>query len=262
MSVEEGRQRPPAGYKVYQSEDKEEGAQLLRETPVVRGDELVDAQPGFDQRTNEPIITFRFNNAGARKFGNFTKDHVNRPFAIVLDDKVISAPVIREPILGGSGQISGNFTVETATQLAIQLQIRRAAGQAHHRRGTHRRSVAGRRLHRGRQAGRPHRRHRHHHPHHSGLRHLRSLRLRRPHRPRFADRRPDEPRRVGADAAGHCRPGARHRHGRRRQRADLRAHPRGGPRRQNADRRHRCRLHPRLHHHRRFPADRRSPARW
>jgi preprotein translocase subunit SecD len=88
----------------------------------VRGDELVDAQPGFDQRTNEPIITFRFNNAGARKFGNFTKDHVNRPFAIVLDDKVISAPVIREPILGGSGQISGNFTVETATQLAIQLK--------------------------------------------------------------------------------------------------------------------------------------------
>ncbi len=122
MNVEEGRQRPPAGFKVYESEDKEEGAQLLNETPVVRGDELVDAQPGFDQRTNEPIITFRFNNAGARKFGNFTKDHVNRPFAIVLDDKVISAPVIREPILGGSGQISGNFTVETATQLAIQLR--------------------------------------------------------------------------------------------------------------------------------------------
>src|SRR5262245_31492621 len=92
-SVEEGRQRPPAGYKVYESDDKEEGAQLLNETPVVRGDELVDAQPAFDQRTNEPIITFRFNNAGARKFGTFTKDHVNRPFAIVLDEKVISAPV-------------------------------------------------------------------------------------------------------------------------------------------------------------------------
>ncbi len=74
------------------------------------------------QRTNEPIITFRFNNAGARKFGNFTKDNVGRPFAIVLDDQVISAPVIREPILGGSGQISGSFTVETANQLAIQLR--------------------------------------------------------------------------------------------------------------------------------------------
>ena len=88
----------------------------------MRGDELVDAQPAFDQRTNEPIITFRFNNAGARKFGNFTKDHVNRPFAIVLDDKIISAPVIREPILGGTGQISGSFTVETANQLSIQLR--------------------------------------------------------------------------------------------------------------------------------------------
>jgi preprotein translocase subunit SecD len=122
MTAEEGRQRPPTGFKVHESDDREEGAQLLNETPVVRGDELVDAQPAFDQRTNEPIITFRFNNAGARKFGNFTKDHVNRPFAIVLDDKIISAPVIREPILGGTGQISGSFTVESATQLAIQLR--------------------------------------------------------------------------------------------------------------------------------------------
>ena len=122
MTAEEGRQRPPTGYKVYESDDREEGAQLLNETPVVRGDELVDAQPAFDQRTNEPIITFRFNNAGARKFGNFTKDHVNRPFAILLDDKIISAPVIREPILGGTGQISGSFTVETANQLSIQLR--------------------------------------------------------------------------------------------------------------------------------------------
>ena len=123
LSAEDGRQgRAPPGYKVYPAVDKEEGDQVLRETPVVRGDELVDAQPAFDQRTNEPIITFRFNNAGARKFGNFTKENVNRPFAIVLDDQVISAPVIREPILGGSGQISGSFTVETANQLAIQLR--------------------------------------------------------------------------------------------------------------------------------------------
>ena len=124
MSAEEARQtRMPPGFKVYASVDKDDaGPHLLRETPVVRGDELVDAQPAFDQRTNEPIITFRFNNSGARKFGTFTKEHVNRPFAIVLDDQVISAPVIREPILGGSGQISGNFTVETANQLAIQLR--------------------------------------------------------------------------------------------------------------------------------------------
>jgi preprotein translocase subunit SecD len=123
MSAEEARStRPPTGYRIYPATDQDDGPQLLRETPVVRGDELVDAQPAFDQRTNEPIITFRFNNAGARKFGNFTKEHVNRPFAIVLDDQVISAPVIREPILGGSGQISGSFTVETANQLAIQLR--------------------------------------------------------------------------------------------------------------------------------------------
>jgi preprotein translocase subunit SecD len=123
LSAEEARQtRVPPGFKIYPAEDRTEGPQVLRETPVVRGDELKGAQPGFDQRTNEPIISFTFNNSGARKFGNFTRDNVNKPFAIVLDDTVISAPVIREPILGGSGQISGNFTVETANQLAIQLR--------------------------------------------------------------------------------------------------------------------------------------------
>jgi preprotein translocase subunit SecD len=123
ISVEEARRtRAPVGYKIYPGESREEGDQLLRETPVVRGDELKGAQPAFDQRTNEPIISFTFNNAGARKFGEFTRTHVGRPFAIVLDDKVISAPVIREPILGGSGQISGSVTVEGANQLAIQLR--------------------------------------------------------------------------------------------------------------------------------------------
>jgi len=123
MTAEEARQtRVPAGYRIYESGASDEGAQLLRETPVVRGDELVDAQPAFDQQTNEPIISFRFNNSGARKFGSFTRANVGRPFAIVLDDKVISAPVIRDQILGGSGQISGSFSVETANKLAIQLR--------------------------------------------------------------------------------------------------------------------------------------------
>jgi protein-export membrane protein SecD len=123
ISVAEARQtRVPPGFKIYPSGASDEEPQLLRETPVVRGDELVDSQPAFDQRTNEPIITFRFNNSGARKFGSFTRDNVGRPFAIVLDDQVISAPVIRDAILGGSGQISGSFTVETANQLAIQLR--------------------------------------------------------------------------------------------------------------------------------------------
>jgi len=123
MSAEEARQtRVPPGYRIYPNSEREEGALVLRETPVVRGEELVSAQPAFDNRTNEPVIDFGFNNAGARKFGNFTKDHVGRPFAIVLDDVIISAPVIREPILGGRGQISGSFTVESANQLAIQLR--------------------------------------------------------------------------------------------------------------------------------------------
>lgn len=118
--------RPPTGYKVYEADPSDEaraqGGYVLAETPVVQGSDLVDSQPGFDQQTNQPIISFRFNQSGARKFGAFTKDHVNEPFAIVLDDKVISAPVIREPILGGTGQISGNFTVESANNLAIQLR--------------------------------------------------------------------------------------------------------------------------------------------
>jgi protein-export membrane protein SecD len=119
--------RPPMGYRVYQADEKETeegfpGAYVLAETAVVQGDDLVDSQPGFDHQTNAPIISFRFNQSGARKFGNFSKQHVGEPFAIVLDDKVISAPVIREAILGGSGQISGNFTVESANNLAIQLR--------------------------------------------------------------------------------------------------------------------------------------------
>ena len=119
---EAGLTRAPSGYRIYPSAERDGMSYLLREVPVVQGDDLTDAQPGFDQRTNEPIISFRFNNSGARKFGNFTKENVGRPFAIVLDDKVLSAPVIREPILGGSGQISGSFTVESATTLAVQLR--------------------------------------------------------------------------------------------------------------------------------------------
>ncbi len=114
--------RVPPGYKIYQGENKTEADLVLRETPVVRGDELTSANPAFDSRTNEPIIDFGFNNAGARKFGKFTQDHVGQPFAIILDDKIISAPVIREPILGGRGQISGSFTPESSNQLAIQLR--------------------------------------------------------------------------------------------------------------------------------------------
>jgi preprotein translocase subunit SecD len=95
---------------------------LVYKQILVSGDELTDAQPGFDQRSGEPIVSFRFNTSGARKFAQVTQENVGRPFAIVLDNEVISAPVIREPIIGGSGQISGSFTVESANDLAILLR--------------------------------------------------------------------------------------------------------------------------------------------
>jgi SecD/SecF fusion protein len=89
---------------------------------TVEGEDLTDAQPTFDQRTNEPIVSFRFNQKGALRFGKLTQENVGRPFAIVLDNKVVSAPVINEPILGGTGQISGRFTTQEANDLAIVLR--------------------------------------------------------------------------------------------------------------------------------------------
>ncbi|OHC73857.1 MAG: protein-export membrane protein SecD [Rhodospirillales bacterium RIFCSPLOWO2_12_FULL_58_28] len=95
---------------------------LIQKRVMVSGDTLIDSQPSFDTRSNEPVVTFRFDSIGAKSFGEATRKNVNKRFAIVLDDKVISAPVIREPILGGNGQISGNFTVQTAKDLALLLR--------------------------------------------------------------------------------------------------------------------------------------------
>ena len=87
----------------------------------VSGDELVDANPSMDQ-FNQPVVSLRFDSTGSRKFGDLTSKNVGKRFAIVLDGEVISAPVIREAITGGSGQISGNFTFETASDLAVLLR--------------------------------------------------------------------------------------------------------------------------------------------
>ncbi len=89
---------------------------------MVQGEDLTDAQPGFDSRTQEPVVNFKFNIRGGQKFGQVTSENVGRPFAIVLDNKVISAPRILSPITGGSGQISGHFTVESANNLSILLR--------------------------------------------------------------------------------------------------------------------------------------------
>src|SRR6476469_8038669 len=113
---------PPESEIVYGSKAENRQPYLLEKRVIVSGEELTDAQPGFDQRTSEPIVSFKFNTSGARSFARATQENVGRPFAIVLDDEVISAPVIREPILGGSGQISGNFTVESANDLAVLLR--------------------------------------------------------------------------------------------------------------------------------------------
>ena len=94
---------------------------LVQRRVMVSGDRLQQASSGFDPRTGEPIVNFRFDTRGAKEFGDVTKTSVGRPFAIVLDNKVISAPVIREPILGGQGQISGNFTLQTANDLSVLL---------------------------------------------------------------------------------------------------------------------------------------------
>ncbi|HKH28697.1 MAG TPA: protein translocase subunit SecD, partial [Sphingomicrobium sp.] len=123
-SLEDALQgRPPPDSEILYGTPKEgKHPYLIKKQIMVSGEDLTDAQPGFDQRTSEPIVTFRFNTNGARRFANVTQENVGRPFAIVLDNEVISAPVIREPILGGSGQISGGFSVEQANDLAILLR--------------------------------------------------------------------------------------------------------------------------------------------
>ncbi len=113
---------PPESELLMGSRSEGRTPYLIERRILVSGEDLTDAQPGFDQRTSEPIVTFRFNNNGARRFAQVTQENVGRPFAIVLDNEVISAPVIREPILGGSGQISGSFTVQQANDLAILLR--------------------------------------------------------------------------------------------------------------------------------------------
>jgi preprotein translocase subunit SecD len=94
---------------------------IIEESPVVSGEDLVDAQPSFDQN-GQPAVSFRFDTTGARKFGDYTAANIGAPFAIVLDEEVISAPVIQSHIPGGSGIITGNFTVEDSTRLAVLLR--------------------------------------------------------------------------------------------------------------------------------------------
>src|SRR5918995_2183225 len=111
--------RAPAGSQVLPLADGTGGMAVKRRV-MVSGDQLVDAKQTFDQ-DGQPVVSITFNSAGARRFGRVTQENVNKPFAIILDEKILSAPNINEPILGGQAQISGSFTVESANQLAISL---------------------------------------------------------------------------------------------------------------------------------------------
>lgn len=110
--------RPPPGARVLPS--LEGGDVVIQRRVMVSGENLVDAQPTFQD--NQPVVNIRFDSAGGQRFGRATSENVGKPFAIVLDGRVISAPVIREAILGGSAVISGRFTVQEAQDLALLLR--------------------------------------------------------------------------------------------------------------------------------------------
>jgi protein-export membrane protein SecD len=114
-----------AGLMVVPSAEQTEGGEpatewVLRRRVELSGENLTDAQPSFQD--NQPVVSFRFDTTGARQFAEITSENVGRLFAIVLDDEVISAPRIQEPITGGSGVISGDFTVQSANELALLLR--------------------------------------------------------------------------------------------------------------------------------------------
>lgn len=120
--------RIPPEFRLFESSPQRQGggeregvSYILREEPIVQGEDLVDASPGFDE-SGRAVIQFRFNQRGARSFGDFTRAHIKEPFAIVLDGAVLSAPTIQSAILGGSGQIFGNFDPESAKLFAVQLR--------------------------------------------------------------------------------------------------------------------------------------------
>ncbi|MBC2664900.1 protein translocase subunit SecD [Novosphingobium flavum] len=116
----------PPGSEIVPYADAQSGggaaAIAVKRLGGIKGDSLTNAQQTNDQRNNQPVVSITFDQAGGAKFAKLTTENVNKPFAIILDGKVISAPNINEPILGGSAQISGNFTTESANQLAIALR--------------------------------------------------------------------------------------------------------------------------------------------
>jgi len=114
--------RLPADSELLPSAEPSGQPQVIKKQVLVSGGDLTDAQPGFDQRSGQPIVSFKFNTSGSRKFAQATTEHVKEPFAIVLDGKVISAPFFESVISDGTSQISGNFTESSAKSLATSLK--------------------------------------------------------------------------------------------------------------------------------------------
>lgn len=111
----------PVGSEILEMADGS-GPIAVKRVGSISGDRLRDARTGVDEVTGQPMVMILFDDAGARKFALLTQANIGKPLAIVLDGKVLSAPVINEPILGGSAQISGGYTQETANQMAVALR--------------------------------------------------------------------------------------------------------------------------------------------
>ncbi len=120
QDVSEGILEP--GTSIMPSKDQYSSHYIIEDDPLLTGADLANAQQALSNQTRKPVVTFRLNSRGAVRFGEVTTNNVGRPFAIVLDGEIISAPTINEPITGGSGEISGNFTVSSADTLAVLLR--------------------------------------------------------------------------------------------------------------------------------------------
>ncbi|OLP53205.1 protein translocase subunit SecDF [Rhizobium rhizosphaerae] len=121
QSVDPNAPNPPRGVEILPGAN-DQNKYAVESRVAISGERLADAKAGFNPQTNEPIVSFSFDSQGARQFAEITREAVGKPFAIVLDGKVLTAPVIREPIVGGQGQISGNFTAQEATVLSALLR--------------------------------------------------------------------------------------------------------------------------------------------
>ncbi|KQX26274.1 MULTISPECIES: protein translocase subunit SecD [unclassified Sphingomonas] len=114
--------RAPVGSEILPYAEPGQPPIAVKRRAMLSGDELIDAKLSYNSQTNEPVVSITFNSEGGRKFARVTQENVGKPFAMILDGKVLSAPNINEPILGGQAQISGRFTTDSASQLAIALR--------------------------------------------------------------------------------------------------------------------------------------------